>query len=89
MVKDPIVPLPMNSPLLNWLAYAGSIALSTGLLLQENHLMASFTLSLGVVLLPKTDLPWRELPLWRKITTAVHLGLAAGLLGYAVGFNDR
>lgn len=51
--------------------------------------MASFTLSLGVVLLPKTDLPWRELPLWRKITTAVHLGLAAGLLGYAVGFNDR
>jgi hypothetical protein len=46
-------------------------------------------LSLGVVLLPKTDVPWRDLRLWRKITTVVHLGLAAGLLGYVVGFNDR
>ena len=79
----------MNSPLINWMAYAGSIALSAGLFRQENYLMASFTLSLGVVLLPKTDVPWRELPLWRKITTVVHLGLAAGLLGYVVGSNDR
>ena len=32
---------------------------------------------------------WNDRPTWQKAVLFVHLGLAAALLGYGIGWNDK
>jgi hypothetical protein len=32
---------------------------------------------------------WNDRPTWQKTVLFVHLGVAAALLGYAIGWNDK
>ena len=35
------------------------------------------------------DQKWNDRPTWQKVVLFVHLGVAAALLGYAIGWNDK
>jgi hypothetical protein len=35
------------------------------------------------------DQKWNDRPTWQKAVLFVHLGVAAALLGYGIGWNDK
>ena len=80
----------MNSKISRAL-YGGFILLGTYyLVVQRDPGTAIAQMGIALAFDPfDQDQKWNDRPTWQKAVLFVHLGVAAALLGYAIGWNDK
>ena len=56
----------------------------------KDHILAATSFGIGLAFDPfDTEQKWNERPTWQKAVLLAHLALAAAMLGFGIGLNDR
>lgn len=54
-----------------------------------NFIEAATAMGIALIFDPfNPQQPWNERPIWQRVWLILHLAIAAGLLGFAMGWND-
>jgi hypothetical protein len=56
----------------------------------KDYLQAASSFGIGLAFVPfNPKQKWNERPTWQRFALILHLALAAALLGYGIGINDK
>lgn len=59
-------------------------------LVQKDYIQAATSLGIGLAFDPfNLEQRWGDRPIWQKMVLFANLGLAAAMLGFGIGYNDR
>ena len=58
--------------------------------INKDYLQAASSFGIGLAFDPfNPEQKWNERPIWQKSALILHLALAAALLGFGIGLNDK
>mgnify|MGYP006301017339 CR=1 FL=1 len=79
----------MNSNI-NRILYTGFIVLGVFTLLKADYTTAASYFGIGLAFDPfDPKQEWKQRPMWQRAWLIAHLAVSAGLLGLALGIDDR
>ncbi len=75
----------------NKFLYIGFVLLGTfQAFFSKEYLQAASSFGIALAFDPfDQEQQWNDRPTWQKAVLFVHLGVAAALLGYGIGWNDK
>ena len=75
----------------NQILYIGFLLLGVfQALFSKDYMQAGSSIGIALAFDPfDQDQKWNDRPTWQKVVLFVHLGVAAALLGYEIGWNDK
>jgi hypothetical protein len=75
----------------NKILYIGFVLLGLfQVFFSKDYMQAGSSIGIALAFDPfDQDQKWNDRPTWQKTVLFVHLGVAAALLGYSIGWNDK